>query len=197
MTASAADVSKVESRNAEPRTTEALLRDYFHAKDENRPLYMARAFAPDARLRMVLKTQSIAFPSEAVGEPAITDALVRKFGQTYENVFTFYLARPVAGAALAEFKCDWLVGMTEKASGNVRVGCGTYEWTFQMQPHLVRELVITIETMETLPAGEAAAVLDWLTALPYPWTGRAAISAGAPAIEALAPVLAYLNRGAA
>jgi hypothetical protein len=112
-------------------------------------------------------------------------------------VYTFYLSRPEAGAALPEFHCDWLVGMTEKATGNVRVGCGRYDWTFQAQPHRARELAITIETMETLPAGEAAAVLGWLTALPYPWADCAAISAGAPPIEGLAPVLAYLNRAGA
>ena len=75
-------------------STESVLRDYFHAKDENRPLYMARAFAPDAVLKMALRTQAIAFPPESHGLAAITDTLVRKFGQTYDNVFTFYLSRP-------------------------------------------------------------------------------------------------------
>jgi hypothetical protein len=182
------------SASAPSRTTEELLRDYFRAKDENRPLYMARAFAPDARLRMVLKTQAIDFPSEVSGEPAIADTLVRKFGQTYDNVFTFYLSRPAARAQVPEFSCDWLVGMTDKATGNVRVGCGRYDWTFQMDPHLVRELVITIETMLTLPAQQAGEVLGWLTSLPYPWTHRTSVSGAAPAIKELAPVLAYLNR---
>lgn len=175
-------------------TSEALLRDYFHGKDENRPLYIARAFAPDARLRMILKTQAIAFPSEVEGEPGIADTLVRKFGQTYENVYTFYLARPTAGARLDQFVCDWMVAMTDKTSSQVRVGCGSYDWRFQADPHLVRELAITIDAMEVLPAETAGAVFDWITALPYPWTDRAAISAGAPALLALRPVLAYLNR---
>ncbi|OWT75807.1 hypothetical protein CEY04_19975 [Achromobacter sp. HZ28] len=175
-------------------TSEALLRDYFHGKDENRPLYIARAFAPDARLRMILKTQAIAFPSEVEGAPGIADTLVRKFGQTYENVYTFYLARPTAGARLDQFACDWMVAMTDKTSGQVRVGCGSYDWHFQADPHLVRELAITIDAMEVLPAETAGAVFDWITALPYPWTDRAAISAGAPALAALRPVLAYLNR---
>ena len=95
-------------------STESVLRDYFHAKDENRPLYMARAFAPDAVLKMALRTQAIAFPPESHGLAAITDTLVRKFGQTYDNVFTFYLSRPEAGQRLSEYRCDWLVGMTER-----------------------------------------------------------------------------------
>jgi hypothetical protein len=157
-------------------TTEQLLRDYFRAKDENRPWYMARAFAPDARLRMVLKTQSIDFPSEVTGEPAIADTLVRRFGQTYDNVHTFYLDRPPAGAVLADFSCDWLVAMTEKSTGNVRVGWGRYDWRFQAQPHLVKQLTITIEAMETLAPDTMATVFAWITGLPYPWLDRAALA---------------------
>jgi hypothetical protein len=168
-------------------TTEQVLRDYFHAKDENRPWYMARAFAPDAGLSMVLKTQSIAFPSEVAGEPAIADTLVRKFGQSYENVYTFYLDRPAPGAVLAEFSCDWMVAMTEKATGNVRVGCGRYDWRFQADPHLAKHLTITIDVMETLAPDAAPTVFDWVTSLPYPWLDRAALR-GMPALDALAGV---------
>lgn len=85
---------------AAPRTTACLLRDYFRAKDENRPLYMARAFAPDAVLKMALRTQAIAFPPESHGLAAIADTLSRKFGQTYDNVYTFYLAHPGEHAVL-------------------------------------------------------------------------------------------------
>ncbi|AOB33016.1 hypothetical protein AKI39_23115 [Bordetella sp. H567] len=165
-------------------TTEQLLRDYFHAKDENRPWYMARAFAPDARLNMVLKTASIAFPSEVAGEPAIADTLVRAFGQTYDNVYTFYLDRPAPGTVLDEFSCDWMVAMTEKATGNVRVGCGRYDWRFQAEPHRVKHLTITIESMETLAAEAMPAVFEWITSLPYPWLDRAAL-AHMPALPGL------------
>lgn len=165
-------------------TTEQLLRDYFHAKDENRPWYMKRAFAEDASLRMVLKTQAIAFPGEVAGEAAIADTLVRKFGQTYENVYTFYLDRPASGAVLDKFSCGWMVAMTEKASGQVRVGWGRYDWLFQPRPHRVRQLTITIEAMETLPAETMLAVFGWVTRLPYPWLHRSAL-ADMPAIPGL------------
>uniref|UniRef100_UPI0039F01AA2 hypothetical protein n=1 Tax=Bordetella sputigena TaxID=1416810 RepID=UPI0039F01AA2 len=165
-------------------TTEQLLRDYFHAKDENRPWYMARAFAPDARLSMVLKTQAIDFPSEVAGEPAIADTLSRAFGQTYDNVYTFYLDRPAPGAVLDAFSCDWMVAMTEKATGKVRVGCGRYDWRFQADPHLVKHLTITIESMATLPADTMPVVFGWITALPYPWLERAALD-GMPAVPGL------------
>lgn len=175
-----------------PTCTESVLRDYFHAKDENRPHYMARAFAPDAVLKMALRTQAIAFPPESHGLAAITDTLVRKFGQTYDNVYTFYLSRPDADARLSEYHCDWLVGMTEKATGNVRVGCGRYDWEFQPDPYRAKRLTITIETMVSLPPANSAAVFGWLLALDYPWTSAARVVAGAPPLEDLAPVVHYL-----
>ena len=55
-----------------PSSTESVLRDYFHAKDENRPHYMARAFADDAVLKMALRTQAIAFPPESHGPVSYT-----------------------------------------------------------------------------------------------------------------------------
>ncbi|AEE66016.1 hypothetical protein [Bordetella pertussis] len=179
---------------AAPRTTACLLRDYFRAKDENRPLYMARAFAPDAVLKMALRTQAIAFPPESHGLAAIADTLSRKFGQTYDNVYTFYLAHPGEHAVLPEFSCDWIVGMTDKASGEVRVGCGSYDWVFQAEPHLVKRLTITIESMLTLPADTAGPVFGWLTALPYPWTDAQRVVASAPPIESLAPIMYWLRR---
>lgn len=174
-------------------TTADCLRNYFHAKDENRPWYMTRAFAPDAVLEMRLNTQAIAFPPQARGRDAITDTLVRKFGQTYENVFTFYLTAPPEAAALAGFSCDWFVGMTEKASGSVRVGAGRYDWLFQADPYLARQLSISIDVMEVLPPSTLPAVLAWLTQLPYPWTDAARVVAAAPPIEALAPVMHWLR----
>lgn len=175
-----------------PSSTESVLRDYFHAKDENRPHFMARAFAADAVLKMALRTQAIAFPPESHGLAAIADTLVRKFGQTYENVYTFYLSRPAAGAKLPDYHCDWIVGMTEKATGNVRVGCGRYDWTFQPDPYRAKDLTITIETMVTLPAADTPAVFGWLLGLDYPWTNAARVVATAPPLEALAPVVHYL-----
>src|SRR3546814_8640053 len=71
-----------------PASTASLMRNYLRAKDENRPLYMSHAFTADAVLKMTLRAQAIAFPPEARGRDAITEALVRTFGQTYENVFT-------------------------------------------------------------------------------------------------------------
>ncbi len=106
----------------EALSTEAVLRRYFHAKDENRPHILDDAFASDAELVVANHTTTINFPAVTAGRAAIADVLVRTFGQTYENVYSFYLQRPIGPTR--EFSCDWMVAMTEKATGAVRVGCG-------------------------------------------------------------------------
>ena len=98
----------------------------------------------------------------------------------------------------AAFTCDWLVGMSVKGSGELRVGCGRYDWRFRRgQPLLANALAITIEQMQVLPAQQADAVFAWLTGLSYPWTSAQAVLAAAPDIPALVPVLQHVGREAA
>ncbi|MCS6763850.1 MAG: hypothetical protein MO853_07600 [Candidatus Protistobacter heckmanni] len=73
------------------------IKTYIRAKDENRPYLMAQAFMPDAVLDMQVKTDAISFPSRSEGLATISDVLVSRFGQTYENVYTICLAEPPAG----------------------------------------------------------------------------------------------------
>jgi hypothetical protein len=173
------------------QTPETVLRNYFRAKDENRPDLMRRVFCEDATLKMRVKTASISFPEVSQGLSAITDVLIREFRQSYENVRSFYLDRPES--ATAEFSCDWLVGMSERSSGNVRVGCGRYDWKFQaLPPRLATDLLITIEVMQILPPSHYEGIRSWFEQLSYPWNSAAAVVATAPAIEALNSVLQYL-----
>jgi hypothetical protein len=58
------------------------------AKDGNRPFLMLRAFAEDAELQIIQKTDAIAFPNQTKGREAIENVLVRRFNLDYENVFT-------------------------------------------------------------------------------------------------------------
>jgi hypothetical protein len=81
---------------------------------------MTLAFTEAAVLEMVVKIESIAFPPISKGLAAISDVLVRRFAQTYENVHTFCLVVPPLGDD-ASFSCSWLVGMSEKESRMVRV----------------------------------------------------------------------------
>jgi hypothetical protein len=165
---------------------------YVRAKDENRPYLARRAFAEGATLAIDVRTSAIAFPPRVEGREAIIDILVRQFAQSFENVRTFCLATlPAAG--ITRFACPWLVGMSEKSSGSVRVGGGRYGWTFaEDPPHLATGLTITIEHMPTFAPSALPDVMDWLDRLPYPWcTPRAALDE-APALDALAPLSEWL-----
>ena len=186
------------------------MRAYLRAKDHNRPAFMPHAFAADAVLTMVVKTDTIAFPPVSRGLTAITDTLVTEFGRTYEDVFTFYCSQPPSGEIQSSFTCDWLVGMREKATGAVRVGAGSYDWDFAADngpaaPAAIRSqerrcratsLVITVDTMVGLPAETTPAIFTWLMALPYPFCSVEQMLADAPTVksDALAPVLAFLSR---
>lgn len=169
-----------------------ILRRYLHAKDENRPHLLDSTFAADAELEIRNATTSIAFPAVTHGRSAIADVLVRHFGQTYENVYTFCLQQP-AGAS-REFECPWLVAMTEKAGGAVRIGGGRYHWTFgAAPPQLATKLVITISIMQVLPAETMPLVYDWVAGLSYPWASPADVVATAPRLSALQPVVDLLR----
>ena len=136
----------------------------------------------------------ISFPPRSAGLQEITDVLVRRFGQTFENVYTLCLAAPPEGAD-REFACDWLVGMSEKAGGAVRVGCGRYDWQFAPTgPCLVQRLTITVELMEVLPPTTLAPVMNWLRALPYPWCPANDAVHGSPRIGELARIIGFIGR---
>lgn len=145
------------------------IHNYILAKDGNRPHLLQHVFAENAVLEMVVKTDAIAFPSLSKGIESIMDVLVRKFGQTYENVYTLCLEdSPVKSSD--SFSCKWLVVMSEKTSGIVRVGCGRYDWLFQPEEaHLVEKLIITIENMQLHPKENLNVFMDWISNLPYPW----------------------------
>ncbi|MCC7272278.1 MAG: hypothetical protein IT561_06380 [Alphaproteobacteria bacterium] len=169
------------------------IRNYILAKDGNRPHLIGSAFAEAAEVAIVAPQGTISLPSRLQGRAAIADALARRFGEAFENVYTFCLGQPPAADA-DRFACDWLVGMSEKASGAVRVGCGRYDWTFAAAPpRLVERLVITIECMATLPAERTGPVMAWLAGLPYPWCRAATAAASAPTDPELSAVLGRIT----
>jgi hypothetical protein len=170
---------------------ETVLRRYFHAKDENRPHLLDSTFTSDAVLEVRNSSSAIAFPAVTRGRVGIAKVLVRDFGQTYENLYSFYMRRP--HGQLREFSCDWLVAMTEKATSAVRVGSGRYDWSFaEAVPHLATKLTISIADMQVLPAATMPAVFDWIAQLAYPWSSREEVLASAPHLPDLRSVLDYL-----
>jgi hypothetical protein len=166
---------------------------YFHAKDGNRPFLMRRAFAEHVQLDMVVKTDAISFPSSANGVPAIEEILGRRFANDFENVYTFCLARPTK-ANRRHFPCHWLVGMSAKNNGLIRVGSGRYDWYFTSDARcLVERVIIIIDVMQIFPANELDRIMSWITSLPYPWCRPDEAVRDMPDIEGLAPVGRYLK----
>ena len=141
------------------------------------------------------KTTNISFPAVTHGREEIANVLVRSFNRTYENIYSFYMARPPVETT--EFSCDWLVAMSEKDSRSVRVGCGRYEWALQASaPYLASQLHVSIEAMQLLSPAKFEAVFAWVRLLNYPWSSAAESTNLAPRIESLAEVLQYLDRNA-
>ena len=167
---------------------------YILAKDGNRPFLLRRAFAEDAELETVVNTDAISFPSSAKGVGAIEQILVRRFGLDYENVYTFCLSQPSA-ANRRHFPCHWLVGMSARNDGQIRIGCGRYDWYFgSSQRCHVERLVVAIDVMKVFPAVELAASMDWLSRLPYPWCTPDEALRTVPAIDGFAEIEAYLKQ---
>ncbi|SDV46454.1 hypothetical protein [Chitinasiproducens palmae] len=146
---------------------------YIAAKDGNRPHRIGDAFEPDATLRMTVRTEAVAFPAVTHGASEIARILSSDFGRRYENVYTFCIGTPPASEVQA-LTCDWLVCMSEKDGGALRVGWGTYQWTLS-QAGRIADLHIVIEAMTVLPARRAAEVFRWAGALPYPWCAAQAL----------------------
>ncbi len=170
--------------------------NYISAKDSNRPHLLERAFTKDVSLNMNVQTDAITFPPSVIGREAVADTLVRRFGQTYENIYTFCLcARPLQGDRA--LSCGWLVAMSEKQAGAVRVGCGRYDWSFSSTDSRVDSLAITISAMEVLPAAALGRVMNWVQALPYPWCAVARAELDAPDIPEVKRVLQRLRQSGA
>ena len=165
---------------------------YIHAKDGNRPDLLRHCFTPDASLEMTVRTATIAFPAQTSGRSAIADVLVSNFARTYENVYTLCIGQPPAGHA-STHACQWLVGMSVKASGELRIGCGDYLWQFVPGSGLVRHLSITIEDMQVYAAQDLEPVMNWLQSLSYPWCMAQDLVRSAPAVGDLESILKFFK----
>lgn len=146
-----------------------LVSRYIKAKDNSKPHLMTAVFTQQATLKMVVKTDNISFPADVSGEEQITQTLVSEFNSTYENIYTLCLSDTLRQAGKT-LNCRWLVCMTEKSSGALRVGCGDYRWRFEGDaPALANELTIVIETMVMFPHQARSEVIHWFDRQPYPW----------------------------
>jgi hypothetical protein len=166
---------------------------YFYAKDCNRPFLMHLAFTEDVQLQMIVNTEAISFPNSTQGLAQVEEVLGRRFSNDFENVYTFCLARPTK-ANRHHFPCHWLVGMSAKNNGLIRVGSGRYDWYFTSDAKcLVKKLIITIDVMQIFPQQELDPIMSWITGLPYPWCTPEEALLRMPSIEGMAIVRDYLK----
>lgn len=167
------------------------IQHYILAKDSNRPFLLNKAFTENATLQMVVWTDSIAFPPSSIGREAIADTLVRQFNQKYENIYTICIGvRPEI--ELENFSCNWMVVMTEKKNGSLRVGCGRYDWTFGHTENKIQALTITIDIMETVTLSSLAPAIVWVSSLSYPWCEISTVAKALPDIPAVHRVVRHL-----
>ena len=145
---------------------------------------MPDAFAPGASLEMKVETENISFAPASKGIEAITQVWAEYFLQSsYENIYTFCLDNSPSDGE-ADFRCRWLVGMSDKETKSIRVGCGYYHWQFE-SGGLVQNLTITIKTMVILSSNHHRRAMNWLSHLPYPWCPAEAAAAEMPPISEL------------
>jgi hypothetical protein len=83
--------------------------------------------------------------------------------------------------------------MSMKATGQLRVGCGSYDWHFDGEGKIAK-LVINIDVMKILPADELGATMRWLSSLPYPWCSPATARRSIPASDGFGEIAAYLSQ---
>jgi hypothetical protein len=169
-----------------------IVKSYIRAKDDNKPHMMKAIFSGSATLEMKVKTEHISFPANSSGLDAIIDVLVKSFSQSYENVYTFCLINSIENQEHL-MSCDWLVCMTAKEGGDIRVGCGRYDWSFSDDNKLTNHLVISIEQMSVLPPEYSNQIMGWIEKVPYPFCNSIKMLELMPDLDGLALVRKYFS----
>jgi len=167
---------------------------YIKGKDANKPHLFESVFSQDAVLKMMVQSDNISFPEEVNGLDAITKTLSSEFNLAYENIYTLCFLDTFKQSENL-INCHWLVGMTSKETGEVKVGYGDYHWTFELEgEHKVSKLIILIEDMLVLPKEQSSYILNWLESGTYPWAMTSATLETMPDIEGLSGAAEFLGK---
>ena len=155
---------------------------YVRAKDQNRPHLLQQVFCTDAILDMKVESENITFPAQTCGLAAISQLLVSDFSQSYENIYTYCIEESISITA-NRLSCQWLVIMSDRETGQLKVGTGDYLWTFSElaeglnKTHKVQSLVIAIAHMLLLDPSQNPQILQLTETLAYSWCSRADVLA--------------------
>ncbi len=177
-------------------TAKARLAQYAEAKDNNRPVLIHEAFAPDASLTFSIDTDSISFPPKTEGADAIAATLVSEFAKTFDRCRTYYIGDVAAALDGNAMTVPWLVVMRETAANALRVGKGYYRWGFAAGDdgtYRIASLHIHIERMDTIADPGAVTLTGLQAALPYPWLPAPVLAASIEAQTSAHLALDFLN----
>ena len=178
------------------------LETYIDAKDNTRPERIAEVFSSDAVLTFSLATSNIAFPARTVGTMEIARTLVSDFGAQYAQCRTYYVCDALAAVGHEIEALPWLVVMREPAAGALRVGHGTYHWTFGSSNASADEGRVTgfhihIARMDVVPDPDGALLAALQDGLSYPWLAPVMLREHFEALARSTPALAFVEAFAA
>ncbi len=178
-------------------TPTSLLSGYLQAKDGNQPQLIREIFLPDAVVTFSIATDGISFPERTEGVEAITHMLVTDFRKKYSRCRTYYVCDALELQNNSVECLPWLVLMQEVATGNMRIGNGTYDWHFKQQADgqlRVCALHISIEKMDVIVNADGTLLGTMQSALPYPWLPPATLHAEFKMLASLEPELEFVDR---
>jgi len=173
-----------------------LISRYIRAKDESKPHLMQSVFSENATLSMRVDSDNISFPADTAGVNDMTEVLVHKFNQSYENIYTLCLTDTWQQRSNT-VKCRWLVFMSEKNSAVTRVGFGQYDWLFESDGlNLVSHLRIEIEDMQLFSEQLQPEIMSCMNNLSYPWVSTADVLHSMSGVAVLSEVRNKIDQSA-
>lgn len=143
-----------------------LIENYIKAKDTNRSHLMKKSFKMNSSLEIFSNSKNITFPSKTTGLSAISKVLVQDFNKSYENIYTLCFEEK-SFEQDSSFGLRWLVAMNDKETKELKIGFGTYIWTFDEE--LASSLDIRIDQMNVVVESYKDEVIDAISKLPSPW----------------------------
>lgn len=170
-----------------------LIHTYLRAKDESRPILFRQVFLKEGRFQTRF---SIDTDFNQGGMRHGLDTITQTFqqlGAGFENIFTTCPIESAFYNDVGQLESSWVVGMTGRNEGQVRLAAGSYLWTFDSDSGLVKELDVLMEHMLVLPAHHAESILSWLSPLPQPWCRSVELLERMPHLSELQPVRDYFS----
>lgn len=150
-----------------------LLEKYIEGKDLDRYKILEKIYCQAATVSFEIVADNINFPNEIYGNVEIAKILSAEFNKKYDLIRTYYLSNRFPNINnLLITKQNWLVTMRDRASGNIRIGTGYYNWEFESRrgsEFKIKHHKIFIYTMLELPSESLDLLHDLQKKFAYPW----------------------------